>query len=111
MHFPITAIASILHRISGIILFLLIPFLLWMLQSSLSSEQGFDDLSQFLSGFWIKSFLWLCFAAFIYHALAGVRHLFMDIGIGEEIRGSKIAIGIVVVLTAILLILVGVWLW
>jgi len=111
MHFPITAIVSILHRISGLILFLIIPCFLWMLASSLASQQDFDDLAQFLSGSWVKFFLWLCLSAFIYHTFAGIRHLLMDAGVGEDLRGSKITISVVLVLSAIFIILVGVWLW
>lgn len=111
MYFPMPAIVSILHRISGVILFLVIPFFLWMLKNSLASQQGFDYLAECLSYFWVKLFLWLCLAAFIYHFFAGVRHLLMDAGVGEDLRSSKIIISVMFILIAIFIILIGVWLW
>lgn len=111
IRFPIPAIVSILHRISGVILFLLIPIVLWGLYLSLSSQQNFDDLHQFLLTPGMKFFLWCSLSAFLYHLVAGIRHLLMDIGIGEELRSGKISAILTIVIAALLIILTGVWLW
>lgn len=111
IHFPVPAIVSILHRISGIILFLLIPFLLWGLSLSLSSEQEFDNLHEFLSTPLIKFVIWCSLAAFIYHFIAGTRHLLMDIHIGEELKSGRLTAVLTLIISLILIVLVGIWLW
>ena len=82
---PVAGIVSILHRISGSIMFLLMPFILWMFDRSVSSEISF---SKFKSAFNIgmlglPGFLWKLIAvaliwAFLHHLIAGLRHLWMD---------------------------------
>ncbi|MDX1901398.1 MAG: succinate dehydrogenase, cytochrome b556 subunit [Gammaproteobacteria bacterium] len=111
MHFPIMAIISILHRLSGVILFLLIPFFLWVFQCSLSTQQGFDDIVFFLSSGWVKFFLWLSLGALSYHMVAGARHLLMDLGIGESLQAGKLSSYITIGISVVLFILIGIWLW
>lgn len=111
IRFPIPAIASILHRLSGFFLFILIPFMLWVLHLSLASQQSFDDLHQVFTSPGIKFIIWLSLSAFIYHFIAGIRHLFMDIGIGEELKSGKFSAALTIMLSAIIIILTGVWLW
>ncbi len=108
---PIPAVVSILHRISGVILFLVIPVLLWGLSLSLSSEQSFHDLQLTMSSPWIKFFLWCFLAAFLYHLVAGIRHLFMDAGCGEELKSGRLTATLTIVITLILIALAGIWLW
>jgi succinate dehydrogenase / fumarate reductase cytochrome b subunit len=109
--YPLTAIVSILHRLSGIFIFLLIPFLLWLLDVSLSSAVGFEHIHAMLMKPAIKILVWLILIAFFYHLLAGIRHLLMDIGIGENLYGGRLSAKIIIISTLILAILTGVWLW
>lgn len=109
--FPIPAIVSILHRISGVILFLAIPFVLWGLSISLSSQQDFDDLRQTLMSPFSKFLIWCVLAALFYHLVAGLRHVLMDMGIGEEQKSGKLSAQITIVISVILIILAGIWLW
>ncbi len=111
IRFPIPAIASILHRISGFILFIIIPFLLWGLYQSLASERSFNDLQQTLTTPGMRFFLWCCLSAFLYHFVAGIRHLLMDVGIGEELKSGRFSAILTLVIAALLIILAGVWLW
>ena len=108
---PITALVSIAHRISGIVLFLATALLLYLLDLSLGSETGFRQAGELIlmpvAGFVI----WLVLAALIYHTIAGCRHLLMDIGIGESWRAGKTAAWLVAVLSFIGAILAGVWIW
>jgi succinate dehydrogenase / fumarate reductase cytochrome b subunit len=108
--FPCTAIASILHRVSGLLLFLFIPFLLWMLAKSLGSEAGFLGMRENLGHPLAKVTIWLLLASIIYHLLAGIRHILMDIGFAESLQGGRIGAYIVMILAAILSLLAGVWL-
>lgn len=83
IRFPLPAIASILHRISGFVLFLFIPLALWGLSFSLT-DTGFDTLQQWLNGCCAKFFFWLLLIPFCYHLVAGLRHLLSDIHIGKD---------------------------
>lgn len=84
---------------------------LWMLDLSLSSEAGFEALAEILAGTWFKLLLWALLAALAYHLTAGIRHLLMDMGIGESLRGGVLGARLVLGVTAVLVILMGVWLW
>lgn len=108
---PAAALVSILHRISGVVLFAVVALLLYMLDASLESEQGFADMAAAFDSIPAKLILWASLAALIYHLLAGIRHLFMDLGIGESLEGGRRGAVAVLVLSVILILLVGVWLW
>jgi succinate dehydrogenase / fumarate reductase cytochrome b subunit len=107
--FPLAAIASILHRISGIILFLFIPYILWMLHLSLSSEMSFLMVKDFLASPIVAFFAWITLSALFYHLVAGVKHLMMDVGFFEEKRSGRIASLVVMVLGVIGILGIGVW--
>jgi len=112
IHFPIPAIVSILHRVSGVLLFFMIPLLLWGLYLSLRSEQDFDMVHAFITiSTLMKLIIWGFLAAFIYHFIAGIRHLLMDMHIGEDLKGGRIASFITIVLSVILITLLGIWIW
>lgn len=109
--FPVMAIASILHRISGFLLFLYIPFMLWVLSCTLKSEQSFQQLQACLHKPVTQFFVWILLSAAAYHLIAGIKHLFMDIGHFETKTSGKIASSIVILLGVIAVVLLGVWLW
>lgn len=109
--FPITAIVSILHRASGVFLFLLIPFLLWMLGASLSSPEGFNTISNLLNHFLIKLFILLVLGALYYHLVAGIRHLIMDTGRGEQLQQAQFSARLTIAIAIILTLVTGIWLW
>ncbi len=111
IRFPITAIASILHRVSGVITFVSIGILLWLLSISLSSPEGFTQASSVVDGFFVKFILWGILTALAYHIAGGIRHLLMDLGHFEELDtgalSAKVALGVTVVLS----VLAGVMVW
>ncbi|WP_437880572.1 succinate dehydrogenase, cytochrome b556 subunit [Pseudomonas sp. LRF_L74] len=108
---PITAITSILHRISGVILFVGLAVLLFALDKSLSSEEGFVDVKAILAHPLVKLIIWGLLSALLYHLVAGVRHLVMDAGVGETLQGGKLGSKIVIVISVVLIVLAGVWIW
>ncbi len=111
IHFPVTAIISIMHRISGIAVFILLPFMLYVLQQSLQSQESFNMLQAFLHYAWVKLLVWIFASALFFHFMAGVRHMIADFGYGEEMAtGRKTAI-ILLVLTVISTIVLGAWIW
>lgn len=111
LNFPPMAIASILHRLSGIFVFLLIPLLLCALQCSLKSQAGFDAVLSTLNTLWIKGLLWLFLTALVYHLLAGIRHMLMDCGFGEHLCAARYSSYLLFVLTAVCAAYLGVVLW
>jgi len=111
MKLPITAYASILHRISGVFLFIVIGLMIYALDLSLSSQTEFDSLASMLSSPVAKLILWAVLAGLIYHSVAGVKHLVMDMGYGETFEGGVLGSRITFVVSAILIALAGVWVW
>lgn len=109
--FPITAIVSIMHRITGVALLAGVLILMWMLDLSLSSEEGFKTVAQMMGAPLAKIIVWGVLAALAYHTVAGIRHLIMDLGIGETLEGGKMGAAIVVGASVILIVLAGVWVW
>jgi succinate dehydrogenase / fumarate reductase cytochrome b subunit len=81
---PITSYVSILHRVSGVILFFAVAIFLWMLESSLASEESFNQLAESFNNPICQFIIWGSLAALAYHAVAGIRHLIMDFGVGED---------------------------
>jgi len=110
IRFPLPAIVSILHRISGFILFLCIPLVLWLLQLSLTAD-GFEILQDFFNSLITKLILWAVLAAFCFHLVAGIRHLLSDIHIGNSLKGGKRTALLAIIFAFILIIMVGIWLW
>lgn len=108
---PITAYTSILHRISGVALFVGVGILMWLLDVSLSNEDGFNQVRAIFDSFVCKVIVWGVLIALIYHTAAGVKHLIMDVGIGETMEGGNRGSRIVIAVTVILSVLVGAAIW
>lgn len=111
MRFPITAIISICHRLSGVLLFLFVPLALYLLDASVASQQSFDHLKLWLHNPGIGFLVWLMLSATSFHLLAGMRHLLMDCGLFEHIGQAKATAYTVIALTIVCVILLGVWIW
>ena len=108
---PVTAYTSILHRISGIILFVSLAIMLYALDKSLDSEEGFGQVKACLTSPLAKLVIWGILSALLYHLVAGVRHLIMDMGIGESLEGGKLGSKIVIAVSVVVIVLAGVWIW
>ena len=109
---PITAYVSILHRVSGVALFFATAVLLWALDTSLSSPEGFAAVRECFQSVVGKIVLLLVLAGLVYHMVAGIRHLIMDCGVGESLEGGRAGAKAVLVVAAVLfVVLAGVWVW
>lgn len=82
---PPAGIVSILHRVSGAVMFLLLPFIVWLLDVSLSSEISYEQFTAafgvgigFVPGWLVKLVVLALIWAYLHHFIAGVRHLWMD---------------------------------
>lgn len=112
IRFPVTAIASILHRASGVITFVSLGILLWLLGLSLSSPEGFVQAAAVMDSFIVKFIVWGILTALAYHICGGIRHMLMDFGYIEEsfAVGSRTAY-VSFAITVVLSILAGVLVW
>lgn len=95
---PLAALVSILHRISGALIFLLLPFILYLLSSSLTSEISFDYFKGFTSGWFVKLIILALSWSYLHHFCAGIRHLIMDTHLGlDKVSARKSAASVLVV--------------
>lgn len=106
---PITAITSIAHRVAGVVLFVGIAFALYALDVSLASDAGFSDLKAKMVSPLGKFVTWGLLSALAYHFVAGIKHLLMDLGIGDTLEGATFASKVVILFSAILIFLAVLW--
>ena len=109
---PLPAIVSILHRISGALLFLVgIPVLLWGVHVSLASPEAFAQWKSVMAQpLWKLIALALAWA-YIHHLLAGLRHLAIDVHVGVDLAPARRSSAIVLVLSLLLTVIVAMRLW
>ena len=81
---PLAGLVSILHRISGALMFLALPFLLWLFDLSLISEISYGRLAALASGALVKLVLLALCWALLHHLVTGIRHLLLDLHVGIE---------------------------
>jgi succinate dehydrogenase / fumarate reductase cytochrome b subunit len=81
---PAGGVVSILHRISGALMFLALPFLLWLFDLSLISEISYGRLAALFSGALVKLVLLVLCWALLHHLVTGIRHLLLDLHVGIE---------------------------
>lgn len=108
---PLPALISILHRASGVILFLAIPAFIWALQTSLTSEAGYQSVQNVMQCWLVKIMLLGIAWAYIHHFLAGLRHLAHDMHWWEGLTQARVTSKLVLTLSFVLTIIVGVKLW
>jgi succinate dehydrogenase / fumarate reductase cytochrome b subunit len=108
---PITAITSILTRVSGVINFVSAGIMLYLLDLSLSGPDGFQQAREVLASPIAKLIIWGILSVAIYHALAGIKHLFGDFGYGESLEGGVLGSRIIIALSVVLIAIAGVWIW
>src|SRR5487761_2446485 len=109
---PLPGIVSILHRVSGALLFLLgIPLLLAGLQSSLHSREGFAAVGALFSQAAVKLLLLAFIWAFVHHFCAGIRFLLLDIHKGVKIKPARTSSLWVMIVSLLLTFAAGVALW
>ena len=109
---PLPAVISILHRVSGVLLFFPgIPILLYGLQMMLDSPQSHDDFHAILSCIPVKIGLTVLLWFFMHHLCAGIRHLALDLHYGEGREQARVSSRLVLIVGIILTILFGAVIW
>ena len=107
---PITSYVSILHRASGVIMFVAVAVLLWLLESSLASEASFNELSNLFNNPLCQIIVWATLAALAYHSVAGMRHMIMDFGVGEDsFYAGRLSAWAALALAALVIALITLW--
>jgi succinate dehydrogenase / fumarate reductase cytochrome b subunit len=92
---PLAGYVSILHRVSGALMFFLLPFVLYLLDKSLTSEISFEYLKGFASHWFVKLVILALSWAYLHHFCAGIRHLFMDFHVGvDKVSGRKSSVAV-----------------
>jgi succinate dehydrogenase / fumarate reductase cytochrome b subunit len=108
---PLPAFVSILHRVTGAVLFLMLWLFLWGLQKSLESFNTFNGIKAF-AGQWPVKLVLLGFVwAYFHHLFAGIRHLFLDLHAGLELERARQSSVLVLVAGAICTLIVGALVW
>ena len=108
---PLPGWVSILHRISGAMLFLALVWLLWMLDRSLASEAGFGKIKHY-AGLWpVKLSLLALVWAYCHHFCAGIRYLFLDLDKGVDLENARLSSWIVLAASLALTAFLGWKLW
>lgn len=108
---PIPGIVSILHRISGVALFVMLPILLYLLSGTLSRESAFETYRAIVSNPLVKLILIGVLWAYLHHFLAGIRFLFLDAHKGLELNTARNTAKLVFTAALVLTVVLGALLW
>ena len=111
---PLAGVVSILHRVSGLLMFALLPFIIWLFDKSLSSEISYDTFSSaFVAGigvvpaWFVKLVVLALIWAFLHHAIAGVRHVWMDMTHSVTKEQGRLSAVVTLVSSVLLTVLLG----
>lgn len=111
LNLPVPGLVSIFHRISGVLLFAGLIWFLFLLDMSLASEAGFARFRIYLGHVPVKVAMLVLLWAYLHHLCAGVRHLFLDIEMGVELRAARRSAFAVFAVSLALTVLIGAKLW
>ncbi len=105
---PLPGILSILHRVSGAVLFLLLPVLLWLFESSLTSLETFAVVKSIAAHPLVKLILLGLIWLYLHHFCAGIRYLLLDLHKGIDLESARLSSKIVFAVSIVLTLLIGV---
>jgi len=108
---PIAGFASILHRVSGIGLFLMLPLLIWLLDLSLRSADSYQALLAFIGHPLVKLVLIGLLWAFLHHFCMGIRILLIDVHVGVDKAQASASAKAVLAVSLVLTLILGAKLW
>ncbi|MDP3608606.1 MAG: succinate dehydrogenase, cytochrome b556 subunit [Methylophilus sp.] len=108
---PINAVVSIMHRASGMLLFLMLPALLWVLQQSLASALEYTQIAHGLQHWFFKLILIAVAGAFFHHFFAGIRHLAMDVHWMTSLQKARFSSRVVLGLVGVSVVMFAWCIW
>lgn len=111
IHLPIGGLVSILHRITGALLVVLLPFGLYLLERSLQSPEFFEALRRALSTLPGRSAILVVTWLAAQHLFSGIRHLLLDLDIGVGLRAARASAWATLAASTLVVVVAGVWLW
>jgi succinate dehydrogenase / fumarate reductase cytochrome b subunit len=103
---PVTGLVSIAHRISGVLLFLSIPFAVYLLDLSVASEQSFANVNELLQQPALVVIQMVLLWSLVHHLIAGIRFLLIDAEVGIELAGARTGAWIVFISEVLVILLV-----
>jgi succinate dehydrogenase / fumarate reductase cytochrome b subunit len=89
IRFPVGAVTSIVHRISGLLLFLSLPFAVYLLDLSLRGPDGYEEALSWLQNCWVEAGLVLIVWSLLHHLLSGIRFLLIDVEKGVSLQQAR----------------------
>ena len=111
---PLAGLVSILHRASGLMMFALLPFIIWLFDNSLSSEISYDTFTSafaagigFAPAWFVKLVVLALIWAFLHHSISGVRHVWMDMTHSVTIKQGRSSAIVTLVSSLVLTVLLG----
>jgi succinate dehydrogenase / fumarate reductase cytochrome b subunit len=111
---PPAGVVSILHRVSGALMFVLLPFVIWLFDTSVTSEVSFERFGAafgagigFVPGWLVKVAVLALIWAYLHHAIAGVRHLWMDMTHSVSKQQGRSSAIVTLVASLVLTVLLG----
>ena len=111
MSWPLAALASITHRITGVVLFVGVGFALYALDMALASPAGYAEAVALARTPFGMLVFWGLLLALTYHILAGVKHLLLDFHFGDSLQAAQIGAIVVIIATIVVTGFVGASLW
>ena len=108
---PLPGIVSILHRVSGAGLFLMLPLLLWLFDRRLGSPVAYDAYRDVVSNPLVKIVLFGLRWAYLNHFCAGIRFLLLDVHVGVDLEPARRSSMVVLIVSIVLTLAIGVALW
>ena len=111
LNLPVPGLLSIFHRVSGVLLVAGLIWFLYLLDMSLASEAGFARFRAYVAHPIVKLAMLVFLWAYLHHLCAGVRHLFLDIEVGVELRAARRSAFAVFAVSLALTALAGARLW
>lgn len=112
--YPVAAIVSILHRISGGLMFVLLPLVIWLFDTSVTSEISFERFKSafvagigFVPGWLVKLLVLALIWSYLLHFIAGVRHLWMDVTHSVSMQQGRSSARVTVVVSTVLTVVLG----
>jgi len=111
IRFPVTAIVSICHRVSGVLMMFSVPIALFFIHVSLVDQMHFDSMMSILNVWYFKLLAYLLLLPWLFHILSGLRHIVMDLGFMEELKCARATAYSLFVIFFISIIVLGIFIW
>ena len=108
---PLPAIVSITHRITGILIFFGMGFFFWLLDRALASPESLEQTKVAMAAPSAKLSMLVVLAALAFHVVAGIRHLLLDVHIGDTLKAGRASAGATFAIAGLVVLLAVYWLW